>query len=135
MVYPSHFAKGFKGYKDPNQYPYEIMAYSMQSALKRANVYQALQKTKAMSQDALGTASSKLPVIHSKLRPWIQDFTLGKVTYDKVMVEHQMHAIEDVLGEQFAEFMLWNPSNIYTKEALMKPLVQPATDAAVVAPN
>ena len=33
MVYPSHYATGFIGYKYPAAYPYQVIAYSLQHAL------------------------------------------------------------------------------------------------------
>ena len=35
MVYPSHYAKMFLGYKNPANYPYEVVKYSMDSALQK----------------------------------------------------------------------------------------------------
>jgi hypothetical protein len=37
------------------------------------------------------------------------------------MVKEEIKATQDALGEDFNGYMLWNPSNIYTKDAILKP--------------
>src|SRR3989339_215932 len=95
MVYPSHYPSGFMGYKNPAAWPYEIIADSMQKGQARLDAYQATASTTA------------------KLRPWLQDFDLG-ADYDAAMIGKQIQATEDMLGEQYAGYMLWNPSSNYT---------------------
>jgi len=98
MVYPSHYAPGFKGYENPADYPYEVIEFSMQRALKRMKDYnQEYQK-------------------NAKLRPWIQDFDL-RAEYNKEQVRLEIDAILNSLGEDFSGFMVWNSENIYTTEA------------------
>jgi len=92
MVYPSHYAPGFIGYENPAEYPYEVIKYSIEGALRRL-------KTEA------------------KLRPWLQDFNFRAV-YDAEMVRAQIKAVHDATGENFSGFMLWSSSNFYTIEAL-----------------
>ena len=53
----------------------------------------------------------------AKFRPWLQDFNMG-ADYNADMVEAEIKATQDALGNNFSGFMLWNPSNIYTQEAL-----------------
>ena len=96
MVYPSHYPTGFMGYKNPADHPYEVVNDSMQKGQARL--------------DAL-TASSTAPT--AKLRPWLQDFNLG-ATYDAAMIDKQIKATKDALGEKYAGYMLWNPSSAYT---------------------
>lgn len=98
MVYPSHYASGFKGYENPADYPYEVIEYSMQRALKRMKEYNKVNQKSA------------------KLRPWIQDFDLG-AEYNKEQVRLEIDAVSKVLGEDFFGFMVWNSENIYTTEA------------------
>lgn len=95
MVYPSHYATGFLGRQNPAEYPYEVVRYSMEKALERLSI---IDQTSA------------------ELRPWLQDFNLGAI-YDAEMVKAQIKAVYDSLGKDFKGFMLWSPSNIYTKEA------------------
>ncbi len=97
MVYPSHYTNGFLNYKNPAQYPYEVVKYSMEKALNR-----------------ITTSTS------SKLRPWLQDFDLG-AEYDAKMVKKQIQAIYDAASstpELTNGWMLWNPANVYTRGAL-----------------
>lgn len=100
MVYPSHYYSGTLGYKNPARYPYQIVKYSIDEALKR-----------------LVELEKEYPGIKTKLRPWLQDFDLG-ADYNAEMVKAQIKAVYDSLGERYNGFMLWNPSNVYTREAL-----------------
>ena len=110
MVYPSHYASGFIGYKNPAEYPYEVIRYSLDKALSRLENY---------------SSSTNLKVsLKSKLRPWLQDFDLG-ATYGPEMVRKQIQAVEDSLNNSsssraFAGWLLWDPANVYTAAALQK---------------
>ncbi|MBI5045389.1 MAG: hypothetical protein HZC14_00025 [Candidatus Niyogibacteria bacterium] len=92
MVYPSHYPKGYNGYKNPADHPYEI-------------VYKGMK----MASDRL-IADSSTP---EKLRPWIQDFDLGAI-YTAEMVNLQKRAVYDA---GLTSWMVWDASNKYTKEA------------------
>lgn len=94
MVYPSHFPNNWAGMAKPAEKPYDVIYKSMGKAVERA---------KAAGVDPL------------KLRPWLQDFDLG-ANYTKEMVEAQIKATYDV---GLTSWMLWDPKNIYTKEALI----------------
>lgn len=94
MVYPSHYPPGFNGYANPNQYPYEVVKYAMDRGATR-----------------LVAASSSL----QKLRPWLQDFNYGGI-YDAAKVRAQIQAVYDA---GLSSWMLWDPSNKYTREALL----------------
>jgi hypothetical protein len=93
MVYPSHYAAGFIGYQNPALYPYEVIKYSLDSAVKRL------------------TASST--AFSAGLRPWLQDFDMGAV-YNAEMVRKEIQATVDALGEKFSGWLLWNPENVYS---------------------
>ena len=93
MVYPSHYPAGHAGYKNPAQYPYEVINRALVSAVIR---------TKAMNQDIM------------KIRPWLQDFDLGTV-YTKELIQAEMKATYD---NGLNSWMLWDPSNKYTPSAL-----------------
>jgi len=95
MVYPSHYASGFLGYKNPAQYPYEVIKYSMDSAITRL--------------------ASTTVIQNSQLRPWLQDFNLG-AKYTTETVEKQIQAIYDAASstpELINGYMLWDPANTY----------------------
>lgn len=94
MVYPSHYPSGHAGYQNSSMYPYEV--------INRALVG-AVNKTKAISENT------------DKIRPWLQDFDLG-ATYTKEMVQAQIKAVYD---NGLDSWMLWDPSNKYTPEALI----------------
>lgn len=94
MVYPSHFPNTWAGIPNPAQAPYEVIYKSMKRAVERAEI--------------LGASPLKL-------RPWIQDFNLGAI-YTKELVRAQIDATYDV---GLTSWMLWDPKNIYTKNALI----------------
>mgnify|MGYP001558010708 CR=1 FL=1 len=100
MVYPSHFATDFLNYKNPATAPYEVVNYAMTEASKR-----------------LATASStplRPSGARATLRPWLQDFDLG-ANYTAAMVRAQIQATYDA---GLTSWMLWDPSNQYTRAAL-----------------
>ena len=88
MVYPSHFAKGEYGVKDPNREPYTIILKTLRDYAKR------------------------LP--KAKIRPWLQDFSLG-VPYGVKEVQAQILAAKQI---GYEEYLLWNAKNIYTEAAI-----------------
>jgi hypothetical protein len=89
MVYPSHYPPGFHGWKNPNAYPYELIHYVMKSGVDRA------------------IAANTTPL---KLRPWLQDFSMGTPSYGKKEVEEQIQGVYD---SGLTSWMLWDPSNKY----------------------
>lgn len=95
MVYPSHFPNNWAGIPKPAEKPYDVIYKSMGRAVERA--------------EALG-------VNPLKLRPWLQDFDLG-ANYTKELVRDQIQATYDV---GLSSWMLWDPKNIYTREALLE---------------
>ena len=97
MVYPSHFASGFIGYKNPAAYPYEVVKYSGERAEGRIS--------------ALVPEGEKPK---SKLRPWLQDFNLG-AAYGENEIKLQIKAVAETSD---AGWMIWDPKNNYTKQGL-----------------
>jgi len=93
MVYPSHYPYHWEGHARPATTPYPIVKSAMDHAVARL-------------------ASANISI--QKLRPWLQDFNLGAV-YTPDMVRAQMQAVYDA---GLTSWMLWSPSNIYTKAAL-----------------
>lgn len=90
MVYPSHYYQGFEEFSEPAKYPYEV-------------IYRSLSKGREVLEGS-----------SSRLRPWLQDFDMGAV-YDEEMVKLEIEAADD--AEAFG-WLLWNPYNVYTREAL-----------------
>jgi len=120
MIYPSHYISGFIGYKNPAEYPYQIVTYATDGALARQKVYDAINNKKVTdaTENAL-IAPAPEQTQRARIRPWLQDFNLGAV-YDAEMVKKEIQAVKDSMGEDFSGFMLWNPSNVYSVEAVAK---------------
>jgi hypothetical protein len=108
MVYPSHYPKNFNGWKNPNDYVYEVVNFAMTGAVKRANTFDALMSSTTSSKNTGGSAK--------KLRTWIQDFDYGG-NYDVAEVKAQIKASVDAGVDSW---MIWSPSNKYTTGALIK---------------
>jgi hypothetical protein len=90
MVYPSHYRKGNYGLAEPSKEPYKVVYFALANALKR------------------------IPA--EKLRPWLQDFSLG-YKYGKNEVTAQIQACYD---NKVSNWLLWNPRCVYTKDALKR---------------
>ncbi len=123
MVYPSHYPPNFNGWKNPNLVPYEIIKFSMDKAVARAN---ALEE-KESGYVRQGTSTPPfIPkgIYANKLRPWIQDFNYGKV-YTEADVHAQQKAVYD---SGLTSWMSWDPKNVYTKSAYHEEL-KPVTMA------
>jgi hypothetical protein len=101
MVYPSHFASGFQGFSDPEAHPYEVVQYSMQSAIERVEFLAS-------------TTGQNKEVYKNKLRPWLQDFGLRQ-DYGPTEVRAEIKATYDV---GLSSWLLWSASNKYTIGAL-----------------
>ncbi len=96
MVYPSHYPKGFNDWSNPNAHPYDLIKFVM---------------TKGVEKTLM---ASTTPL---KLRPWLQDFTMGSPKYGKKEVEQQIQATYD---SGLTSWMLWDPSNKYAGGALLR---------------
>jgi hypothetical protein len=94
MMYPSHYNPGSYKLRRPNFYPYTVIDSGLKEARKR-------------SAGISGAA---------RLRPWLQDFTLGPPRYGRKEVRAQIQAAYDngVRG-----WVLWNASSRYTLSALV----------------
>jgi hypothetical protein len=90
MMYPSHYYKGEYGLDNPNRQPYKTIQLGVRDALAK-----------------LGTEGWKL-------RPYLQDFTLG-FRYTAEQVRAQILAAE---AQGVTSWLLWNPQNRYTWAAL-----------------
>ena len=93
MIYPSHYSTGNFNFKNPAEYPYEVMA-------------QTLAKGKEIFTEA--------GVPFTNVRPWVQDFDMGAI-YTPHMVREQMRAIKD--AGLASQWLIWNPRNKY-REAI-----------------
>jgi hypothetical protein len=93
MVYPSHFAPGTYGLRNPNAAPYATIDHALEDAIRRSR----------------GVPNA------AKVVPWYQDFTLGPPRYGVTEVKAQIRAGYD---NGVRSWMLWNPGSRYTVAAL-----------------
>lgn len=137
MVYPSHYPNTFLGLGNPNDYPYRVVNYAMQFGVDRmissTTPMQGFLHTPITTTNASGTVTytgmyTKPVYGPEKFRTWIQDFDYGG-DYDAADVRAEIQASYDA---GVMSWMLWAPSNIYTKSALLGPEVLDATTTAVV---
>ncbi len=94
MVYPSGYHLGIPGYRNPVQHPYEIVRDSVKLVRQR----------------------SQNPA--AQVRPWLQDFrdyAFDRRTFGLREIRAQIRGAEDAGA---AGYMLWNPRNDYTGDAL-----------------
>lgn len=100
MIYPSHYASGVYNQKYPNSAPYEMITGAMQASEAKLS----------------GLSEAERPIV----RPWLQDFTASWIkpyhAYGATEVREQIQAVYDA---GYTEWILWNASNRYTKEALL----------------
>ncbi len=117
MVYPSHYPPRFMGFANPAAKPYEVVKFSMDSAVRRAiatSTVIALYGEEPLSTTTKPLLYRKEAFDQKKLRPWLQDFNLG-ATYTASMVRAQIQATYDA---GLDSWMLWNAANHYTAAAL-----------------
>ncbi len=94
MIYPSHFHPGAMGLDIPNNYPYEVILWSLQSGAER-----------------IGDKSHKL-------RPWLQDFSYGEgIEYGTAELRAQIEASNDFGAPGW---LVWNAANVYSTDAFAK---------------
>ena len=94
MVYPSGYQYGIPGFRNPVEHPYEIVRESVRLTRKR-------------SGDSV-----------VRVRPWLQDFrdyAFSRKIFGPSEVRAQIKGSDDGGG---TGWMLWNPRNSYTAEAL-----------------
>ncbi|MEN9524610.1 MAG: hypothetical protein RL536_679 [Candidatus Parcubacteria bacterium] len=117
MVYPSHFGPGFNGYQKPAQFPYEVVKYSMDHAVIKAQ--STTTQLKWLGEEPIASTTPQLytkgTIDKNKLRPWLQAFDLGAI-YTPEMVRKQIQATYDA---GLTSWMLWNAGSMYQKEALL----------------
>lgn len=102
MIYPSHYQDGSYGIKHPDLEPYQL-------------IYKALEKSQEVLGDGEGDGEQ------AEVRSWLQDFTAtwldNHKTYGAKEIKDQIQAVYDA---GYDEWILWNGSNNYTKDGLIK---------------
>jgi hypothetical protein len=128
MVYPSHYANGFIGFENPAEHPYEVIKYSLDNALaKEENLLNQKQNIAIGGGEPVDSPAASVqitilapyPFPLGKLRPWLQDFNMGAY-YTASLVKQEIKATQDSLEKSYSGYMLWNPSNIYTQDAILR---------------
>jgi hypothetical protein len=119
MVYPSHYPGSFLGLGNPNDYPYKVVHYAMKTGVDRLT--SPTTPMEGFLHERIGTST---PAIYKKptqgpekFRTWIQDFDYGG-DYDAADVRAQIQASYDA---GVTSWMIWAPSNVYTRGALNGP--------------
>ena len=116
MVYPSHYPNSFLGLGNPNDYPYKVVQYAMKAGVNRMTA--TTTSVAGFAHERIGTSTppvyAKPAYTAGKLRTWIQDFDYGG-DYDATDVQNQIQASYDA---GVMSWMIWAPSNIYTRSAL-----------------
>jgi len=131
MTYPSLYISGFDGFSNPANHPYEVINFSLKTALLRLINFEQQNNLAAKNQSSTSSivlASSSISsssvsenfILNQwpKIRPWLQDFDLSGINYNASMVENELRATYDSLdapsGSAYGGFLLWSPSNNYT---------------------
>jgi hypothetical protein len=116
MVYPSHYPPNFNGWKNPNNYSYDLIKFVMTRGADRAEANTTT--VEHFGGERVGTTT---PAVYTKdvyprdkMRPWLQDFDYGG-NYGPVEVRAQIKATYD---SGLSSWVLWDPSNKYTPSAL-----------------
>lgn len=116
MVYPSHYPPNFNGWKNPNNHSYDLIKFVMTRGAERAEATTTV--VEHFGGERVGTSTpaiyTKDAYDRNKLRPWLQDFDYGG-DYGPAEVRAQIQATYD---SGLNSWFLWDPKNIYTKEAL-----------------
>jgi hypothetical protein len=117
MVYPSHYPNSFLNLGNPNDYPYEVVYHAMKTGVDR--MQSPTTPLPGFQHERIGTST---PAVYrkptfgpDKLRTWIQDFDYGG-DYDAADVRAQIQASYDAGVDSW---MIWAPSNRYTRAALL----------------
>lgn len=116
MVYPSHYPPNFNGWKNPNLHASELIKFVMSTGADRAEA--TTTPVLHFGGERIGTSTpaiyTKEAYSRNKLRPWLQDFDYGG-NYGPAEVREQIQATYD---SDLNSWFLWDPKNLYTKEAL-----------------
>ncbi len=117
MVYPSHYPPRFNGWANPNDHVYGVVNFSMEHAVRRT-----IATTTPIASFAYERIGTSTPAVYKKpsypatmMRPWLQDFDYGG-DYGPKEVRDQIQATYDA---GLNSWMLWAPSNHYTKAGLL----------------
>jgi hypothetical protein len=120
MIYPSHYANGEYGIKVPAEKPYETIMKALAGAKKKTRELATTRSSETSETGTVQTSTvdeAKAAELYAKVRPWLQDFSIGKTKYDVTKVVAQIKATND---SGLDSWMMWDPSNRYTTGAYQK---------------
>ena len=120
MTYPSHYANGEYGIKVPAEKPYETIMKALAGAKRKTRELATTHSTTTLGTSTTPTSSVdevKATELYNKVRPWLQDFSIGKTKYDVTKVVAQIKAVHD---SGLDSWMMWDPNNRYTADAYQK---------------
>lgn len=136
MVYPSHYGAYNYNIPVPDAQPYLTVLTAMrQSRRALAGLPTEIPQLSAESDDTASKNSTMMNVyadeglatinpmedITARVRPWLQDFTAtwvsGHIPYEGEEIRAQIQAVYDA---GYEEWILWNASNRYTEDGLLR---------------
>lgn len=109
MVYPSHYYSGFSVKADEKR---DLPAVSLSAYGANTDPETVIYRSLLTAQDTIFATTTKK---RAKLRPWLQDFSMGGVKYGEERVRAQIDAAEKAGS---SGWLLWNASNRYTEATL-----------------
>lgn len=124
MVYPSHYGPYNYDIPVPDAEPYKLVLKALQASKKA--LAGVLTKTISGNEGVEYSAeeiAALVPMegIRVQVRPWLQDFTAtwvkGHINYGPEEIRAQIQAVYDA---GYEEWILWNASNRYTEDGLLK---------------
>lgn len=121
MVYPSHYGPYNYNIPIPDAEPYRLVLTAMQASRKvMAGYMTENEEEEEYSMEDLA-ALEPMDGIKAKVRPWLQDFTAtwvkGHISYGADEIRAQIQGVYDA---GYEEWILWNASNRYTEEGLIR---------------
>lgn len=128
MVYPSHYGAYNYNIPVPDAEPYLTVLTAMRQS-RRALAGLPTEIPSVSIDDALVNiyadeellSVSPMEDITARVRPWLQDFTAtwvsGHISYEAEQIQAQIQAVYDA---GYEEWILWNASNRYTEDGLLR---------------
>ena len=139
MVYPSHYGAYNYNIPVPDAEPYLTVLTAMrQSRRALAGLATEIPSIPSISTEPDNDASESCTMMNiyadegltsmkpmegmtAKVRPWLQDFTAtwvrGHIPYEAEQIRAQIQAVYDA---GYEEWILWNASNRYTEDGLLR---------------
>lgn len=124
MVYPSHYGPYNYNIPVPDAEPYKLVLTALQASKKAlAGVLEETVSGNEGLEYSVEEIAALAPMegIQAQVRPWLQDFTAtwvkGHINYGPEEIRAQIQAVYDA---GYEEWILWNASNRYTEDGLLK---------------